>query len=116
MLVPKNGQVQDLKEELQKRLDLDDAAMGRIRLFESHSGKILKILTNDFAIMGTDYVDVFAERVPEDELSMEEGDRHISAFHFHKEPVKVHARGIPFRFVVKNVCICRGFYTICTFD
>lgn len=116
LLVPKNGQVQDLKEELRKRLDLDDAAIGRIRLFESHSGKILKILTDDFGVMGTDYVDVFAERVPEDELSMEEGDRHISAFHFHKEPVKVHARGIPFRFVVKNVCICSRLYAICIFD
>lgn len=105
LLVPKNGQVQDLKEELQKRLELDGAAMGRIRLFESHSGKFLKILTNDLAVPGTEYVDFFAERVPEDELSLEEGDRHVTAFHFHKEPVKVHARGIPFRFVVKNVRI-----------
>ena len=104
LLVPKNGQVQDLMEVLQRKVDLDDAAMNTVRLFESHNGKLLKILSPDFAVMGIpDYVDVYAERIPEDELNMEEGDRCINALHFHREPIKVHTRGTPFRFVVKNV-------------
>jgi len=106
LLVPKNGQIQDLKEVLQKKLEFDDEAMKNIRIFEAHTGRLLKVLTNDYGVLGiADYVDIFAEKIPEDELNMDEGDRFVHAFHFHKEPVKVHIRGIPFRFVVKNVCI-----------
>lgn len=104
LLVAKNGQMQDVMAILQQKLDVDDATMSKIRLFESHTGKLLKILPQEFSVMGiAEYVDVFAEKTPEDELNMEETDRCINAFHFHREPIKVHARGVPFRFVVKNV-------------
>jgi len=103
VLVPKNGQISDLKEVLQKRLEIDDEAIKNIRIFESHTGRLLKVLTNDYGVLGiADYVDIFAEKIPEDELNPDEGDRFVNAFHFHKEPVKIHTRGIPFRFVVKN--------------
>lgn len=106
LLVPKNGQIQDLKEVLQKKLEFDDEAMKSVRIFEAHTGKLLKVLTNDHGVLGiAEYVDIFAEKIPEDEVNMEDGDRFVYAFHFHKEPAKVHTRGIPFRFVVKNVCI-----------
>lgn len=106
LLVPKNGQIQDLKEVLQKKLELDDEAMTNVRIFEAHTGRLLKVLTNDYGVLGiADYVDIFAEKIPEDEMNFEDGDRFVHAFHFHKEPVKVHTRGIPFRFVVKNVRI-----------
>ena len=106
LLVPKNGQVQDLLQVLQKRLERDDADMSTVRLFESHSGRLHKTLTPEFAVTNiADQADVFAEKIPEEELNMEEGDRCIDAFHFHREPVKVHTRGIPFRFLVKSVCI-----------
>lgn len=113
LLVPKNGHIQDLKEVLQKRLDFDDEQMKGIRFFEAHSGRMLKIYPNDHAVLGiADYVDVFAERTPEDELNMEEEDRFVHAFHFHKEPGKIHQKGIPFRFVVKNVSISTLIYYI----
>lgn len=103
LLVPKNGQIQDLKEVLQKKLEFDDEAMKSVRIFEAHTGKLLKVLTNDHGVLGiAEYVDIFAEKIPEDEVNMEDGDRFVYAFHFHKEPAKVHTRGIPFRFVVKN--------------
>ena len=106
LLVPKNGHIQDLKEVLQKKLEFDDEVMKSVRIFEAHTGRLLKVLTNDYAVLGiADYVDIYAEKIPEDELNMEEGDRFVHAFHFHKEPGKVHNRGIPFRFVVKNVRI-----------
>ena len=106
LLVPKNGQVHDLIEALQKRVGFDDETASAIRVYESHSGKFLKALSNEFAVIGiTDYVDVFAEKIPEEELppKVEETDRLLNAFHFYREPVKVHTRGIPFKFVVKNV-------------
>lgn len=104
LLVSKNGQISDLKEVLQKRLEIDDEAIRGIRIFEAQAGKLLKVLTNDYGVMGiADYVETFAEKIPEDELNLDEGDRFVNAFHFQKEPGKVHARGIPFRFVVKSV-------------
>ncbi|KAF8460666.1 hypothetical protein BDZ91DRAFT_738896 [Kalaharituber pfeilii] len=103
LLVPKSGQVQDVLPILQQKAGLDDAVMDKIRIFEGHTGKMLKFLVPEFSVAGiADYVDVFAEKVPDEELNMEDGDRVINAFHFYREPIKVHPRGIPFRFVVKN--------------
>lgn len=103
LLIPKNGQVEDVLQTLQLKLNLDPEKPNQIRLFEGHSGKFLKFLDNDFGVMGIpEYVDVFAERIPEDELNIEDNDRCIAAFHFQREPVKVHLSGVPFVFVVKQ--------------
>lgn len=103
LLIPKNGQVSDVLKTLQAKLNLDQEKMDQIRLFEGHSGKFLKFITPDFSVLGIpEYVDVYAEKIPEDELNIEEGDKCITAFHFQREPVKVHLSGVPFCFVVKQ--------------
>jgi len=48
-----------------------------------------------------DYTRIVAERVPEEEMDVEDGD-FIQVFHFQNEPSRIH--GIPFRFLVKEVC------------
>lgn len=105
LLVPKNGQVQDIIPLLQKKLDLDNEKIQGIRFYESHLGKFQKELEPNFNVVGIqEYMTLFAERIPDEELEMGEEDRFITAFHFHKEPSKSHNQGIPFKFVVKNVC------------
>lgn len=46
-----------------------------------------------------DYVTLYAEKIPEDELNATEDDRAIFCFHYDKEPTKPH--GVPFKFVLK---------------
>lgn len=105
LLVSKNGQVQDIIPLLQKKLDLAEEKMQGIRFYESHVGKFHKELEPSFSVAGIqEYMSLFAERTPEEELDMAEEDRFIYAFHFQKEPSKAHSQGIPFKFVVKPVC------------
>lgn len=49
-----------------------------------------------------DYADVIAERIPEEELDADERD-FIKVIHFQNDPSRVH--GIPFKFLLKEVCI-----------
>lgn len=110
LLVPKNGQVQDIIPLLQKKLDLTEEQIQGIRFYESHVGKFQKELEFSFNVAGIqEYLSLFAERTPEEELDMAEDDRFIYAFHFQKEPSKAHSQGIPFKFVVKPVCIPFNF-------
>ncbi|EER27674.1 Ubiquitin carboxyl-terminal hydrolase family protein [Coccidioides posadasii C735 delta SOWgp] len=100
VLVAKNGVVSDVIESLQKKANIDDETIRNVRLYEAYSGKIYKELYDTYSVAGiTDYVTVFAERIPEDELNMQEGEFRINAFNFDKEPQK--AYGCPFKFVVK---------------
>jgi ubiquitin carboxyl-terminal hydrolase 7 len=53
-----------------------------------------------------DYVDVIAERVPEEEIDAPERD-FIKVVHFQNDPSRIH--GIPFKFLLKEVrvFVCR---------
>jgi ubiquitin carboxyl-terminal hydrolase 7 len=98
ILVPKNGTVEDLIAALIKKAQLEDEEKaGPIRVYETHSSKIHKILSRESSVLGiTEYVHVIAERIPEEDL--EPDTELIQAFHFQNEPSKSH--GIPFRFKV----------------
>ena len=102
ILVPKNGNVDDIVAGLIKKAQLDDEAKaGPIRVYEIHSNKIHKDLTREHHVVGiTDYVQVVAERIPEDDINADSNNL-IQAFHFQSEPSKSH--GIPFRFQMKPV-------------
>jgi len=58
-----------------------------------------------------DYTEVIAERIPDDELEADENS-FVKAVHFQNDPSRMH--GIPFKFLLKEVCIdyaacaCRG--------
>ncbi len=99
LLVPKNGNVDDLVAALIKKAQLEDEAKaGPIRVYEIHSNKIHKDLPREHQVLSiTDYVSVITERIPAEEISAK-GDL-IQAFHFQNEPNGSHA--IPFRFLVK---------------
>ena len=102
MLVAKNGNVSDLLLNFQKKANLDDDSLQTVRVYEAHSNKVCKELNDTFSVAGIpDSVTLYAERTPEDELKMEEGEFKVNAFNFDKEPIKSH--GVPFTFVVKPV-------------
>lgn len=99
MMVPKNAQVADLLVALQKKANISDEVMPKIRAYEAHVNKFHKILPPDHSVMSLyDYTSIFVAPFPEDESS-----KKISVFHFDKEPSKAH--GVPFQFALKEVCI-----------
>lgn len=108
--MPRTGTVADLLAGLQKKANLDDDTIQDVRIYEAHSGKIYKELSSNFNIAGVnEFVTLYAEKIPEEELNMQEGDRVINAFSFDREPNKPH--GIPFKFVVKPVSSLRNHGT-----
>jgi ubiquitin carboxyl-terminal hydrolase 7 len=85
---------------LSKKLSLDPTTSQLVRVYEAHACKVYKELSEDFVIVGiSEYVTLYAEKIPEDELNATEEDRAIFSFHFDKEPTKPH--GVPFKFVLK---------------
>ena len=98
----KNGTVGDLVPLLQKKANLSDDVVQNIRFYEAHNHKVHKELGEEYPVINiTDFVTLFAESIPDEELSPDEDDRYIYAFHFEKEPTKPH--GVPFKFLVKPV-------------
>lgn len=98
----KNGTVGDLIPLLQKKANLSDEIVHNIRFYEAHNYKLHKELGEEYPVASiTDFVTLFAESIPDEELNPDEDDRYIYAFHFEKEPSKPH--GVPFKFLVKPV-------------
>lgn len=103
LLVPKNGNVNDIITDLIKKARLDDEAKaGPIRIYETHSNKIYKELPRDHAVLAiNEYVQLIAERIPEEDRGDVDDLDFIHAFHFQNEPAKSH--GMPFKFrVIKD--------------
>ncbi|KAF8857498.1 hypothetical protein BDZ45DRAFT_744311 [Acephala macrosclerotiorum] len=100
LLVPKSGIVDDIIHALIKKANLEDETKaGPIRVYEVHSSKIHKELTREHQVLGiTDYINLVAERIPEEEELPIEDLKIVQAVHFDKEPNKGH--GVPFRFQV----------------
>lgn len=91
----------DLLPALQKKANLDDATMQNLRIYEAHGGKVYKELGDDFNVTGVnEFVVLYAEKIPDEELNAPDGTPSIYAFHYDKEPSKPH--GVPFKFVLKE--------------
>jgi ubiquitin carboxyl-terminal hydrolase 7 len=112
-LVPKNGVMADLIPYIQKRFNVSDEQVPRIRFYSSHSGRYHKEYPLNFNVAALhDYMVVYGELVPQEESEMDLATaRTIEAFHYHKEPSKVHSASVPFKFVVKKVS-CRYMRSI----
>lgn len=105
-LVPKQGQMVDLVGLLQEKVKLKDEDIERLHFFLASQGKFQKDLDSTFQVAGLqEYVQLFAELTPLEELQAGEDDKIIHAFHFYREPSKPHSNGVPFKFVVKHVSI-----------
>lgn len=100
VLVPREGSVTDVLAGLQKKAGLDDETIRNARVFEVHNYKIYKEFAQDSKFGGNnDFVALYAEKIPEEELDMEPGSKTVNAYNFDKETNKPH--GVPFKFVMK---------------
>jgi ubiquitin carboxyl-terminal hydrolase 7 len=96
-MVPKNAQVSDLLEALQKKAGISDEIMQKTQAYEAHMHKFHKVLPPDHSIMSLyDYTQIFVAPYPDDESS-----KKVTVFHYDKEPSKPH--GVPFQFPIKEV-------------
>ncbi|PHH78995.1 hypothetical protein CDD80_5848 [Ophiocordyceps camponoti-rufipedis] len=101
LLVPKTGTVEDLIQALIKKAKLlDEAEGGPIRVYESSSNKFYREPLREHPVLNlNEYTQIFAERVPEDEIKAD--DKYfIHVFHFQNEVTRVH--GVPFKFLLKD--------------
>ncbi|KAJ8120652.1 hypothetical protein O1611_g10313 [Lasiodiplodia mahajangana] len=101
VLVSKQGHVEDLIQALVQKAQIkDENEAGRIRIYEIHNHKFFRELAPNYPVLSiNDYVDVIAERIPEDEMDASEAD-FIKVIHFQNDPSRVH--GIPFKFLLKD--------------
>ncbi|KAK4044791.1 hypothetical protein C8A01DRAFT_42409 [Parachaetomium inaequale] len=102
VLVPKNGQVDDLIDCLIKKAKLpSEEEAGRIRVYEISNHKFFRELERNYPVISiNDYTTVIAERIPTEDAEVKDQSQFISVFQFHSEPSRAH--GIPFRFLLKE--------------
>ncbi|GMG14402.1 unnamed protein product [Aspergillus oryzae var. brunneus] len=102
VLVPRDGTISDLLSGLQKKANLDEDTIREVRIYETHAGKIYRDFPVDTKIAGiNEFVTLYAERMPEEEVNMGEGERTINAYNFDRDLNRPH--GVPFKFVLKPV-------------
>jgi ubiquitin carboxyl-terminal hydrolase 7 len=97
--------VQDVVAGLQRKANLDDKTIDRVRLWEVHNNKIHKLVKPDASVVNlSDYCSLFAEAIPEEEDEFKDADEdtvaQIAAFHFDRETSKTHF--VPFVFYIKS--------------
>ena len=102
VLVPRDGTISDLLSGLQKKANIDEDTIREVRIYETHAGKIYRDFVGDTKIAGiNEFVTLYAERMPEEEINMGEGERTINAYNFDRDLNRPH--GVPFKFVLKPV-------------
>ncbi|KAF7559047.1 hypothetical protein G7046_g5116 [Stylonectria norvegica] len=99
LLVPKTGTVEDVIQALIKKAQLaDEAEAGRIRIYETSSNRFYREPAREHPVINlNEYTQIYAERVPEEELSAEDNN-FIHVFHFQTDVSRVH--GVPFKFLL----------------
>jgi ubiquitin carboxyl-terminal hydrolase 7 len=102
ILVPKNGTVADAIEILQRKAGIPDDVVSRIRFYETHNFKVFRECPINYPVTSfQEYIGLYAEPTPEEEMDPGEGEVLGTAFHFDKETGKAH--GHPFIFLIKEV-------------
>jgi ubiquitin carboxyl-terminal hydrolase 7 len=98
-MIPKNAQISELLEALQKKANISNEVMQSVQAYEVQLHKVYRILPSDYQIMSLyDSTQVYVAPFPDPDAP-----KKISAFHFDKDPTKTH--GVPFQFTLKEVCL-----------
>ncbi|KAI9026565.1 hypothetical protein CLU79DRAFT_742351 [Phycomyces nitens] len=103
LLLPKQGRIADLLKALDAKGAKYESAKGTRspRVFEALGNKFSRefIPTDLISQLSTsNYAQLYAEEVPEEEMSMGEDDIFIRVFHFQRDISRAHS--IPFKFLV----------------
>ncbi|CAG8433376.1 8105_t:CDS:10 [Ambispora gerdemannii] len=97
--LPKNAHISEVIEELLLKVKLSEENK-KIRLCEVVNNKISKELVESDPIANIqDFVSLYAEEIPDEEIQCGPEDRIVQVYHFTKEPLRTH--GIPFKFLIK---------------
>ena len=97
LMIPKNAQVSDMLEALQKKANISDETMSKVRVYEANMHKFHKSLPPEYQVMSLyEYTQLYAAPFPD-----VDSPKKITAFHFDREPSKAH--GVPFVFALKEV-------------
>lgn len=109
VLVPRTGVVRDFIAPLRAKAKFKEEDEPRVRFYEVHSNKVFKELDDDHPVSGfNNFITIYAELTPKEEDDADPAvDRPVYCFHFDKEPTKVHS--VPFKFIVKPVCLITEF-------
>ncbi|KAG5518673.1 hypothetical protein PMAC_002642 [Pneumocystis sp. 'macacae'] len=100
VLVPKTGTLKDVVQSLILKLNLSQELADRFHMFGVHSNRIYKDFDLTYPVTALqDFLLLYAELIPENELVLDENDQYINVYHFQREPTRSH--GIPFRFIIK---------------
>ncbi|RHZ60946.1 hypothetical protein Glove_350g9 [Diversispora epigaea] len=95
----KTALVNEIIEAILQKVTLS-TPNNKIRLYEVMNHKIQKEYIGTESIDRIhDYVTLYAEEIPEEELKVEPNDKIVQVYHFTKESLRTH--GIPFKFVIK---------------
>ncbi|PKY40515.1 hypothetical protein RhiirA4_494323 [Rhizophagus irregularis] len=96
----KDATVNEIIEEILKRVTLSSPD-NKIRLYEVMNHKIQNEY-KETELIGRiqEFMTLYAEEIPQDELLADSHDQIIQVYHFTKDPIQTH--GIPFKFVIKN--------------
>ncbi|KAB5575494.1 hypothetical protein GE09DRAFT_594410 [Coniochaeta sp. 2T2.1] len=102
ILVTKSGVIEDLIQALIKKAKIpSEEDGGKIRVYETSNHKFFRELDRTYPVISiNDYTTVVAERVPEEELDVQDQMAFINVYHFQGEPGRAH--GMPFRFLIKE--------------
>lgn len=103
VLVAKNGNIGDMIQVLIMKANLEDEGeAGRLRIYEVSQHKVYRELGREYPVISlNDFTTLYAERVPEEEVNADEA-HFIKVFHFQNDLNRAH--GVPFRFLLKEVC------------
>ncbi|KAK4104898.1 cysteine proteinase [Parathielavia hyrcaniae] len=102
VLVPKNGQVEDLIDCLIKKAKIpSEQEAGRVRIYEISNHKFFRELERNYPVISiNEYTTVIGERIPSEDAEVTDPTHFISVFQFHGETSRAH--GIPFKFLLKE--------------
>ncbi|UZP44725.1 hypothetical protein NXS19_012537 [Fusarium pseudograminearum] len=83
LLVPKTGTMDDLVEALIKKAQISgEAESGRIRIYETSSNRFYREPPRDHPVINlNEYATVYAERVPQEEVSADD-NQFVQVFHY----------------------------------
>ncbi|CAJ0637306.1 11152_t:CDS:10, partial [Entrophospora sp. SA101] len=95
----KTAVTKEVMETILEKVTLSEPE-AKIRMYEVTNHKIHKEYQGNEPIDRIqDYVVLYAEEIPKEELEMSSDDKIVQVYHFSKEPL--HSHGIPFKFVIK---------------
>ena len=102
ILVPKLGNIGDLVSGLVRKAEIKPEDVDHIRIYEISNARINREHRRETSVSNmSEFTNLIAEIIPEEERNLAEGEFLVPCFHFEKETNKAH--GIPFKFVVKEV-------------